>query len=509
MVRLRCVPLLSAVAATALACLPDFGTLPDETGRRDRDDGDEGEGEGEGEAAEGEGEGEGEGEIGEGEGEGEGEGGEGEGEQGPPTAVVDRLDVVGGVGFSQGYGLALANDGTVAIAAEYDGLLPTINDFELPVREDDSCVIAVIDDAGATQWVRHIEPISQHGLCVGGMRFTDDNAALYVTGGANISATVFGFGDPDAVDFTDAYVARLNAATGDIDWLVDLPASAGLEVLAVNDGVVLVVSFTGRLNLGGVSLQALSGAGADIAVVKLEAETGAAVWGKVIGSTDDDFAVASLAGGTVRVGLVVDAAYHATGTSLTTVDDPGVAFFAVQADTGALSAPMFVADDIQELRIGGVAANADGSFHACGRQGPASSGFDDGWVAFVDATGAVSLRLNAGGGCNAMVSDGVGGAWFVDALSNFETSISYGTVSVSAPAGGGGNDIALVHVAAGVVDVARSFGGRDSDFASLLAGTRDRVVFGGDIRSEFTVDGVRYNPSGESDAAFFGLQVTR
>jgi hypothetical protein len=250
--------------------------------------------------------------------------------------------------------------------------------------------------------------------------------------------------------------------------------------------------------------------GDDIAVVKLEAETGAAVWGKVIGSTDDDFALASVAGTTVRVGLVVSAAYHATGTELTAVDDAGVAFFPLQVGTGALGAPTFVVDDTQELRVAGVAANADGSFHACGRQTPAVSGFDDGWVGFVDASGAATVRLNEGGGCNAMAPDGVGGAWFVDGISNFEQSITYGAVTVSKPAAGGGNDIALVHVAAaGVVDVARSFGGVDSDFASLLAAAGDRLVFGGDIRSDFTVDGVEYDPSGESDAAFFGVQITR
>ena len=165
------------------------------------------------------------------------------------------------------------------------------------------------------------------------------------------------------------FVARLDPATGQAAWLVNVANATLLEAAVDTDGNVIVSGhFSGMINLGTGNV-ASNASSTDIFIVKYAADDGAHVWSKVIGGTFFDFATAMTLGanGDVIVGgsfsRTVDFGNGPRTSTGGDVDDVYVARYAAATGQHVWSTTFGNADIEQ---VYGLAVDPAGSISAAG-----------------------------------------------------------------------------------------------------------------------------------------------
>lgn len=161
----------------------------------------------------------------------------------------------------------------------------------------------------------------------------------------------------------DAFVAKLDAATGNAVWLVrlggaDLDAAHGVAVDAAGD-VYAVGAFAGSMTVGTSTLT--SAGGNDVFVVKLAGGNGAPIWSRGFGGTGSDLgrrAVITSAGDVVVAGSFGSSSINFGGANLTNagagLGDVFVARLASAngAHVWSARAGGATAEDVNDLAIG-------------------------------------------------------------------------------------------------------------------------------------------------------------
>ncbi len=188
----------------------------------------------------------------------------------------------------------------------------------------DTSVGALFGVAGEALWFDQVG--SSAGDYASEVFFAGDHA--YAGGWFQGTVTIGGQSLTSA-GTNDAFVAKLDAATGDAVWAVrfgstDLDSTAGIAVDTSGD-VIVTGKFKGAVNFGGGALT--SAGDSDIFVVKLAGATGAHVWSKRFGGTGNDGsggAVVTSATGEVVVGGAYGSSSITFGGSALTNAGPGV-----------------------------------------------------------------------------------------------------------------------------------------------------------------------------------------
>jgi hypothetical protein len=198
-------------------------------------------------------------------------------------------------------GLAIATDGTsVYVGGSYGATTLTVNGVSSTANAGgtDGVIFKLNATNGAVQWISTVNGISAdivQAICL------DGNGDVYVSGLFTISAS-FGSITRSATGGTgsDAFVAKLNGATGAYVWVStggsssanDNPNGSGICYVPATNSIVMSGSFVGNTAVyattspaSSISLPISTGAGIDIAIVQLNATTGAFLSGQGIGGS--------------------------------------------------------------------------------------------------------------------------------------------------------------------------------------------------------------------------------
>jgi len=219
---------------------------------------------------------------------------------GSTDLFVVKLDSNGNTIWSQRYGglsgespdaIGVSSSGAIVIAGRYTNAL----DFGLgPLPTSVSTLrtfVLSLDASGAPVWSRGFdvaEAMAPHTLSL-------DTSGDVVVVGYSKGWVNFGSGPVTPGAGLDGFAVRLSGLNGSTVWSKLLTGPAEDRIAGVaHDGaghVVLAGWISGPVNLGGATT--LSSAGnTDIMVAKLDAATGAPVWGKTFGNPLDQAATA-------------------------------------------------------------------------------------------------------------------------------------------------------------------------------------------------------------------------
>lgn len=154
--------------------------------------------------------------------------------------------------------------------------------------------IASYSSIGAYRWAVRAGGTGADNISPAGGICTD-GTNVYVTGSYNGAATVFGAISltPNGGSGQDAFVAKLNAATGAFTWAVSMGGTGNTDF-----GTAICLDPSGSPYLLGQFNNTLSGAcgvtsggGSELYVAKLNSATGSCVWASSGGSTLNDVVV--------------------------------------------------------------------------------------------------------------------------------------------------------------------------------------------------------------------------
>jgi hypothetical protein len=196
-------------------------------------------------------------------------------------------------------GLAIATDGTsVYVGGSYGGTALTVNGTASSANagSTDGVIFKLNASTGAVQWISTINGGSAdivHAICL------DGAGDVYVSGFFTAAAS-FGAIARTATggSASDAFVAKLNGSTGAFAWVStggssaanDNPNGSGICYVPATNSIVMSGSFVGNAAVyatsspvSSVTLPISAGAGIDIAVIQLNASTGAFLSGQGIG----------------------------------------------------------------------------------------------------------------------------------------------------------------------------------------------------------------------------------
>ncbi len=467
--------------------------------------------------SEGEGEGEGEGEEGEGE-EGEGEEGEGEGEgEGAGPAEFTGVDarIIGGLAFDGASDVALAADGRLFVTAEYTAVNANVGTgagaLTLPADTGDDVagVVAAFAADGTPLWRRVIGGFLALRGGAADPVAVDEAAGVVYVGGRTGSAAVFGFGDPDVTDASNAWVAALDVDDGAIVWLKTLPSAVRsvTEIVVLDGRVVVLGSFEGTdIDFNGRALSSFAGAGVDIFALGLDGANGSVDWARVFGGSGFDTQPSGVkAGDDVLISFGADDFVH-DGTTPTGLSGlTGVVIGLDAADGGQTGRYIDDGGD-GELEFGALVGESDGAAWVCGRN-DFSSGVDAMLLLRLDpALELVRRRRFEGGSCTGIASDGAGGVIASDLRNLGGVAVDYDDLRVDLP--GGNNHSVLVHFDEAGDAVAARVVGVDNSVIDVVRQDAGRVVVTGDFREAFDLDDASYDPAGEADALYLLLDFT-
>jgi hypothetical protein len=396
--------------------------------------------------------------------------------EGASAQTVQWVRAVGGASSDYGHDVAVDAAGDLYAVGMFTGTAQ-IGGATLTGVGGFDVYVAKLDATGDVEWVRAMGGAgydSVHGVAV------DTAGNVYAAGSFTGSATFAGQ-SLSAVGDQDAFVAKLDAATGDLEWAVAMGGplwdSAWRVAVDSAGGVFTTGSFRGTAAFGSFSLVA-SGE-PDAFVARLDAATGTVQWAMAMGGTGYDHGN----------GIAVDAAgfVYTAGDFEGVVDFGGVSLTAVL--TGAFVAKHDPATGaVQWARaMGGdgwdaaesVAVGSDGRVYTAGNFGGTASfgdvsltsaGDPDAFVARLDAATGDVVWARAIGGAGydygvGVAADATGDAY---ATGTFQGTVDVGGESLTAPSYQG---VFVVKLGAATGDVgwARAMGGGDYDRAGGVA----------------------------------------
>ncbi len=410
--------------------------------------------------------------------------------QSPATAQVHAWSKnFGGTGDDLAKGVAVDAAGNVVIV----GQCTTWSDFGggdlLTQNNTKDIFVAKFNTTGTYQWA-HVflgSPGNDEGLGVA----VDAAGNVFITG-AMYHTIDFGGGDLTSAGQSDIFIAKYSAG-GTFQWSKRFGASnfdLGYAVATDGSGnVVITGAFTGSVDFGGGALVS-SGSAYDIFVAKYDGTTGAHIWSKRFGSTQND----------EGRGIDVDAAGNVavTGSFQLTVDfgggpltsPSGLTMFLAQYDANGvhqwskrfvgvgaeIGRALAIDPSANILVTGQYAGNVDFG------GGPLNwnSGGTDAFIAKFDASGAHQWSHGYGGAGH---EPGHGIA--VDAVGNVAiTGYFFGTANFGGDdlnSTGGSNDIYFArYSASGVHQWSTRFGnnGVDTGYSVAMNSAGDAFLAG-------------------------------
>ena len=212
---------------------------------------------------------------------------------------VARLDSDGGIVWAKTFG-GSGNEAANAVAVDSAGRTIVTGTFDGTVNFGDGALVSqgandvflvVLDTTGGTVWsLGYGDADEQSSAAV-----AVDSAGNIVVAGTFAGAMNFGLGTIQSHGATDAFVAKLDSAGGEV-WRRqggDAAAQTATGAAVGADGDVLVAGgFEGSIDFGGESVT--SAGGEDVFLAKLDA-SGAPVWIRSAGDTGIDQRAAAVA----------------------------------------------------------------------------------------------------------------------------------------------------------------------------------------------------------------------
>lgn len=405
---------------------------------------------------------------------------------GPPSAPPfgprpssPHLRLVGGDGYDAANRVRLLEDGAVLVSGRFttaDDARAGTGDDAIPLAGDvdwSMGFLARFDADGTPAWALTVG--APFGVGVGfpitDITLSDDERSIFVVGNAGTGGGRFALGSADEVAHDGGFVARIDAATGALEWLAPREPFIDALAIAVKGGTLATVWH------------------APDEVVAVDPTTGATLWTRPLTLSFDPVPGVLIDGaGNVFAGKPL-VAFSATGDSLWAA--PGIA-------TGANGLV-----ELDAERLVGCVGVLVNPYPSSPPPVTRDDRADSVTVVIDKATGTV-LRTEEHGpeGCAGLARDG-DRIFMVDTLRD-DSDARYGDVAIERK---GFYDIVVAELDLdGQVIAARTLGGRGDERALALDARSGRVAVAGDSHDLLTLeDGTRLRPV-RGDAVVFILE---